>query len=125
MTLTGSKAAGVRVAQTAGKYVKKGVPGARGSDAMVVLADADVEQTVRGAMMGRLLIADQVCDGNERIVIADALYEELATTLIAAEIGKPVPALGAFVQPTILNADNPVFYQEIFGPILSLFRAAD
>lgn len=37
------------------------------------------------------------------------------------------PAAGAFVQPTILTGltpDNPVFYQEIFGPVLSLFRAA-
>jgi succinate-semialdehyde dehydrogenase/glutarate-semialdehyde dehydrogenase len=171
VTLTGSEAAGARVAETAGKYVKKCVLELGGSDAMIVLDDADVDHAVWGAMMGRLLIGGQVCVGDKRLIIADPLYDEFVAKLTAsvealnpgdpmnpdttfaplssqgaadavkaqiaeavahgataAEIGKPVPATGAFVQPTILTGltpDNPVFYQEIFGPVLSLFRAAD
>jgi succinate-semialdehyde dehydrogenase/glutarate-semialdehyde dehydrogenase len=171
VTLTGSEAAGARVAETAGKYVKKCVLELGGSDAMIVLDDADVDHAVRGAMMGRLLIGGQVCVGDKLLVIADALYDEFAAKLTASvealnpgdpmdpdttfaplssqgaadtvkaqiadavahgatatEIGKPVPATGAFVQPTMLTGltpDNPVFYQEIFGPVLSLFRTAD
>jgi succinate-semialdehyde dehydrogenase / glutarate-semialdehyde dehydrogenase len=170
VTLTGSEAAGARVAETAGKYVKKCVLELGGSDAMIVLDDADVDHAVRGAMMGRLSIGGQVCVSDKRLVIADALYEEFTAKLTAAvealnpgdpmdpdttfaplssqgaadtvraqiaqavahgatapPIGKPVPATGAFVQPTILTGltpDNPVFYQEIFGPVLSLFRTA-
>ncbi|HWW70713.1 MAG TPA: aldehyde dehydrogenase family protein, partial [Duganella sp.] len=40
----------------------------------------------------------------------------------------PVPAGGAFVQPTILSnlgADNPARLWEFFGPVSMLFRAAD
>jgi succinate-semialdehyde dehydrogenase / glutarate-semialdehyde dehydrogenase len=46
----------------------------------------------------------------------------------ATPIGAPVPARGAFVQPTMLTGltpDNPVYYQEIFGPVVSLFRVSD
>ena len=171
VTLTGSEAAGARVAETAGKYVKKCVLELGGSDAMIVLDDADDDHAVWGAMMGRLSIGGQVCVSDKRLVIADALYDEFTAKLTATvealnpgdpmdpdttfaplssqgaadtvkaqiaqaaahgatatEIGKPVPAAGAFVQPTILTGltpDNPVFYQEIFGPVLSLFRAAD
>jgi succinate-semialdehyde dehydrogenase / glutarate-semialdehyde dehydrogenase len=169
VTLTGSEAAGARVAQTAGKYVKKCVLELGGSDAMIVLDDADVDHAVLGAMTGRLSIGGQVCVSDKRLVIADALYDEFTAKLTAAvetlnpgdpmdpdttfapmssqgaadtvkaqiaqavalgatatPVGKPVPATGAFVQPTILTGltpDNPVFYQEIFGPVLSLFRA--
>ena len=63
---------------------------------------------------------------------ADTVKAQIAQAVAhgatATEIGKPVPATGAFVQPTILTGltpDNPVFYQEIFGPVLSLFRTAD
>ena len=39
--------------------------------------------------------------------------------------GEPVPAKGAFVQPTILTdlaPDNPAYYQEFFGPVALFFR---
>ena len=43
----------------------------------------------------------------------------------ATEIGPKVPTTGAFVQPTILTGitkDNPVFHEEIFGPIPMIFK---
>jgi len=46
----------------------------------------------------------------------------------AEEVGSPVPADGAFVQPTILtkiSEDNPARYWEFFGPVSMLFRAKD
>ncbi|WP_458319834.1 NAD-dependent succinate-semialdehyde dehydrogenase [Mycolicibacterium brisbanense] len=42
--------------------------------------------------------------------------------------GEPVPATGAFVQPTILTditPENPAYYEEFFGPVALFFRVAD
>lgn len=44
----------------------------------------------------------------------------------AIEVGAPVPSQGAFVQPTILtdiDAANPAYYEEFFGPVSMLFKA--
>ncbi len=44
----------------------------------------------------------------------------------AIEVGAPVPSQGAFVQPTILtdiDASNPAYYEEFFGPVSMLFKA--
>lgn len=44
------------------------------------------------------------------------------------EVGPPVPAQGAFVQPTFLmdlGVDNPARYWEFFGPVSLLFRVED
>jgi succinate-semialdehyde dehydrogenase/glutarate-semialdehyde dehydrogenase len=46
VTLSGSEAAGARIAEIAGKYVKKCVLELGGSDAMIVLDDADVDHAV-------------------------------------------------------------------------------
>jgi acyl-CoA reductase-like NAD-dependent aldehyde dehydrogenase len=61
----------------------RGVLELGGSDAMIVLDDADIDHAVRGAMMGRLLIGGQVCVGDKRLVIADALYDQFVAKLTA------------------------------------------
>ncbi|MCT9929826.1 NAD-dependent succinate-semialdehyde dehydrogenase [Planotetraspora sp. A-T 1434] len=46
----------------------------------------------------------------------------------ATEVGPPVPETGAFVQPTILtdvSRDNPVYGQELFGPVAMFFSVRD
>jgi succinate-semialdehyde dehydrogenase/glutarate-semialdehyde dehydrogenase len=171
VTLTGSEAAGAEVAAQAGMHVKKSVLELGGSDAMIVLGDADLDQAVQGAMLGRLTLSGQACVGDKRMIVADSLYNEFVTRLTGAvqalhpggpmdpsttlaplssqaaadtvkeqirqavahgasatAIGEPIPAQGAFVQPTLLTGvteDNPVYTQEIFGPVLMLFRFRD
>ncbi len=52
----------------------------------------------------------------------------VANGATATEIGPEVPEKGAFVQPTILTdltPDNPAYYEEFFGPVSLVFRAAD
>ncbi len=56
------------------------------------------------------------------------IREAVANGATATELGKPIPNQGAFVQPTILTGltpDNPIYYQEVFGPVVLLFRAKD
>ncbi|MGX6448237.1 NAD-dependent succinate-semialdehyde dehydrogenase [Patulibacter sp. S7RM1-6] len=62
---------------------------------------------------------------------ADDLRAQIARAVAAGatatEVGAPVPS-PAFVQPTILTGltpDNPAYYEEFFGPVTLLFRAAD
>jgi succinate-semialdehyde dehydrogenase/glutarate-semialdehyde dehydrogenase len=63
---------------------------------------------------------------------ADLLRSQLATAIEhgaeATPVGSPVPETGAFVQPTILTGvtrDNPVYGQELSGPVAMFFRVAD
>lgn len=63
---------------------------------------------------------------------ADDIKEQIRQAIShgakAEEIGPPVPARGAFVQPTILTdlgEDNPARYWEFFGPVSMVFRAKD
>jgi succinate-semialdehyde dehydrogenase/glutarate-semialdehyde dehydrogenase len=63
---------------------------------------------------------------------ADALKAQVAEAVEhgakAITVGDPVPATGAFVQPTILTGvtrDNPVYGQELFGPVAMFFRVKD
>ena len=60
--------------------------------------------------------------------IRDKIREAVKHGAKAEEVGPPVPAQGAFVQPTILSGiaeDNPARYWEFFGPVSMLFRAKD
>jgi succinate-semialdehyde dehydrogenase/glutarate-semialdehyde dehydrogenase len=60
--------------------------------------------------------------------VKSQINEAVAHGATATQVGVPVPAQGAFVQPTILTnvtVDNPIFNQEIFGPVLMLFRFSD
>jgi succinate-semialdehyde dehydrogenase/glutarate-semialdehyde dehydrogenase len=84
VTLTGSEAAGATVAALAGQHIKKSVLELGGSDAMLVLDDADIDQAVRGAILGRLTLSGQACVGDKRMIVADAIYDEFVTALTAA-----------------------------------------
>jgi succinate-semialdehyde dehydrogenase/glutarate-semialdehyde dehydrogenase len=76
VALTGSEAAGATVATTAAKALKKSTLELGGADAFVVLADADLDKTVKWAVFGRHWNGGQVCVSSKRIIIVDALYDE-------------------------------------------------
>ncbi|WP_334333128.1 NAD-dependent succinate-semialdehyde dehydrogenase [Companilactobacillus sp. HBUAS59544] len=81
VALTGSKRGGQSVAQTAGKYLKKNSMELGGSDAFVVLSDADVDQAVNLAWRVRMYNAGQVCTSAKRFIVADNLYDEFLKKL--------------------------------------------
>lgn len=93
VTLTGSTAAGRKVAAAAGRNLKKAVLELGGSDAYVILEDADMDTAVEIALRGRLVNSGQSCVSAKRFVVVSAVREEFERRLThgmeAATFGDP------------------------------------
>ncbi|GIV31576.1 MAG: succinate-semialdehyde dehydrogenase [Saprospiraceae bacterium] len=94
VTLTGSGPAGRAVAACAGKHIKKSVLELGGSDAYLILADADVEEAARICAKSRLINSGQSCIGAKRFLpvpeVYDAFVEAFRAQLAAAVVGDPM-----------------------------------
>jgi succinate-semialdehyde dehydrogenase/glutarate-semialdehyde dehydrogenase len=168
VSLTGSEKAGASVATEAGKNIKRSVLELGGSDAFIILEDADIDKTVDWAVVGRINNNGQCCVASKRFIavesVADEFLEKFKNKLSALVVGDPVDMAtnlgplcteaaavyiadqvtravaggakillggkrvdreGAYMQATILTdmkADNPVFYEEFFGPVALFFK---
>ncbi len=76
VTLTGSEAAGISVASTAGANIKSCLLELGGSNAFIVLDDADIEKAVNDAIIGRFLNNGQSCIAAKRILIHEDVYDD-------------------------------------------------
>lgn len=83
VTLTGSTPAGRAVASCAGKYLKKTVMELGGSDAYLILADADIEHAVKMCITGRLFNAGQSCVSAKRLIVVPEIKEKFEAGLLA------------------------------------------
>jgi succinate-semialdehyde dehydrogenase/glutarate-semialdehyde dehydrogenase len=92
-TLTGSVGAGRAVASKAGSLLKKTVLELGGSDAYVVLADADLPAAAATCAKSRLINSGQSCIAAKRFVVVEEVREELERLLVerlrAARVGNP------------------------------------
>ncbi|MGA8122216.1 NAD-dependent succinate-semialdehyde dehydrogenase [Rouxiella badensis] len=93
ITLTGSVRAGAAIASMAGAALKKCVMELGGSDAFIVLADADIDAAVKGAIAGRFMNNGQICISAKRIIVEESIIEEFTEKFLAAvkalKIGDP------------------------------------
>ncbi|MGM7667002.1 NAD-dependent succinate-semialdehyde dehydrogenase [Microbacterium sp. A93] len=94
VSLTGSERAGAAVAETAGKNLKKAVLELGGSDAMIVLDDADIDRLARTAARARLANAGQACNSPKRMIVPTeklpAFVASLTATFEKAAVGDPL-----------------------------------
>ncbi|WP_429886521.1 NAD-dependent succinate-semialdehyde dehydrogenase [Geoalkalibacter halelectricus] len=94
LTLTGSEAAGRKVAAKAGEMLKKVVLELGGSDPFIVLADADVEDSAETAAKSRCINSGQSCIAAKRFIIEAEIYdrwlEKFRGAMAALVVGDPL-----------------------------------
>jgi succinate-semialdehyde dehydrogenase/glutarate-semialdehyde dehydrogenase len=94
VTLTGSTQAGRQVAAAAGAAMKKGIFELGGSDAYLILADADLDLAAQVCADSRLLNAGQSCVCGKRFIVVRSVRREFerkfAARLAAQPVGDPL-----------------------------------
>jgi succinate-semialdehyde dehydrogenase/glutarate-semialdehyde dehydrogenase len=94
VALTGSVEAGKSVAGRAGQNLKKSTMELGGSDAFIVLEDADLDQTVKWAVWGKMNNTGQCCVAAKRFIVveelADRFLDKFQTALAALKPGDPM-----------------------------------
>jgi succinate-semialdehyde dehydrogenase/glutarate-semialdehyde dehydrogenase len=94
VALTGSVDAGRAVAARAGRNLKKSTMELGGSDAFIVLDDADLDLAIPWAVWGRMYNAGQTCCAAKRFIVqeplADKFLARLKAALQALKVGDPM-----------------------------------
>ncbi|WP_291101732.1 MULTISPECIES: NAD-dependent succinate-semialdehyde dehydrogenase [unclassified Flavobacterium] len=103
ITLTGSEMAGSSVAALAGKHIKKSVLELGGSDAFIVLNDANLEKAATVATQSRMLNAGQACICAKRFIVTEKVADEFSA-LFAQKVNA-------------LNQGNPLQNGINMGPL--------
>ena len=84
LALTGSVAAGRSLAAAAGRNLKVSSMELGGSDAFIVLEDADLEHTIKWAVWGRMYNTGQTCCAAKRFIVVESLADEFLARFTAA-----------------------------------------
>lgn len=82
VTLTGSTEAGRKIAQLAGKALKKSVLELGGSDPYLILEDADIENAAQICAKSRLINGGQSCIAAKRFIVVDAVRKDFEAAFV-------------------------------------------
>jgi succinate-semialdehyde dehydrogenase len=96
VTLTGSVRAGMAIGAQAGAAMKKCVLELGGSDPFIVLNDADLDEAVKAAVIGRYQNTGQVCAAAKRLIVEQDIVEQFTRKFVEATrqlvVGDPLSA---------------------------------
>jgi RHH-type proline utilization regulon transcriptional repressor/proline dehydrogenase/delta 1-pyrroline-5-carboxylate dehydrogenase len=174
IAFTGSREVGLAILEQAGKTlegqrsIKRVVCEMGGKNAIIVDADADLDEALAGVVISAFGYAGQKCSACSRVIVADDIYpifverlkaacaeltlapahvpecevppviDEPACARLRDLIANPAPGAralfigetpspGWFVPVALFEVDDPahpLMQEELFGPVLTLIRAA-
>lgn len=105
VALTDSEAASAVVAARAAQNLKKTTLELGGSDAFILLADADLDEAIKHAVSGRMGNSGQACTASKRFIVVESLADR--------SLDQFVLALGKF------HAGNPLDARTTLAPLSS------
>jgi acyl-CoA reductase-like NAD-dependent aldehyde dehydrogenase len=82
ISFTGSTETGRRIAEAAGRNLKRVVLELGGSNPLIVLADADLDSAVDAAAFGAFLHQGQICMSARRIIVEEPIADDFVERLI-------------------------------------------
>jgi acyl-CoA reductase-like NAD-dependent aldehyde dehydrogenase len=105
INFTGSTETGRRLAEAAGRHLKRVVLELGGYNPVIVLADADLEYAVNATTFGAFLHQGQICMSARKVLVERAVADEFTQRLAA--------------KAQTLKAGDPKEHDTIIGPLIN------
>jgi acyl-CoA reductase-like NAD-dependent aldehyde dehydrogenase len=105
INFTGSSPTGRKLAEAAGRQLKRVVLELGGYNPLVVLADADVEYAVNAAAFGAFMHQGQICMSARRIIVERPIADVFVQKLVEKTKG--------------LKTGNPSDHDTVIGPLIT------
>ncbi len=105
INFTGSTATGRRLAEAAGRHLKRVLLELGGYNPMIVLADADLDFAVNASAFGAFLHQGQICMSARKIIVERPIAEEFTARLAA--------------KTKTLKAGDPNEHDTVIGPLIN------
>ena len=120
VTLTGSTPAGKAVASQAGAVLKKTVLELGGSDAYIVLEDADLESAATACVNSRLINGGQSCIAAKRFIVVQSIVEAFTKRFVdvikSKRVGDPLAA-GTDVGPQARHDLRDALHKQVVASL--------
>src|SRR5579884_2462605 len=105
INFTGSSATGRRLAEAAGRQLKRVVLELGGYNPLIVLADADVDYAVNATAFGAFMHQGQICMSTRKVIVERAIADEFTQKLAEKTKG--------------LKTGNPSEHDTVIGPLIN------
>ncbi len=105
INFTGSTETGRRIAEAAGRNLKRVVLELGGYNPLIVLADADLDYAVNASAVGAFMHQGQICMSARRIIVEEPIAESFIERLVEKTKGLP--------------SGDPKKHETIIGPLIT------